>query len=48
MMALFNGKERPVEAWKDIFHAADERFEIARVEANPLTFFVVIEAVWRG
>ncbi|KAK5991391.1 O-methyltransferase lcsG [Cladobotryum mycophilum] len=48
MMALFNGKERPVEAWKEIFRAADERFEIARVEANPLTFFVVMEAVWRG
>ncbi|EEP81703.1 conserved hypothetical protein [Uncinocarpus reesii 1704] len=47
MMALFNAKERPVEAWRDIFRAADERFEIVRLEANPLTFFVVIEAVWR-
>ncbi|KMU85622.1 sterigmatocystin 8-O-methyltransferase [Coccidioides immitis H538.4] len=47
MMALFNAKERPVDAWKDIFRAADERFEITRVDANPLAFFVVIEAVWR-
>ncbi|KAI1927245.1 hypothetical protein LOZ58_002197 [Ophidiomyces ophidiicola] len=47
MMALFNAKERPASAWKDIFRAADERFEITRFEVNPLTFFVVIEAVWR-
>lgn len=48
MMALFNAEERPVEAWRKIFAEADERFEITRVEANPLTFYVVIEAVWRG
>ncbi|PGH07096.1 hypothetical protein AJ79_06374 [Helicocarpus griseus UAMH5409] len=48
LMALFNGKERPVDAWKNIFHAADERFEIASVKANPETFFTVVEAVWRG
>lgn len=48
MMALFAAKERPVKAWKHIFRAADERFDIVRVEANPLTFMVVIEAVWRG
>lgn len=48
MMALFNAEERPVEAWKRIFEAADERFDIVRVEANPLTFMVVMEAVWRG
>lgn len=47
MLALFNAEERPIEAWKEIFRAADERFEITRVEANPLTFYVVIEAVWR-
>lgn len=48
MMALFNAEERPAEAWRAIFKAADERFDIVRLEANPLTFFVVIEAVWRG
>lgn len=48
LMALFNGKERPVEAWKEIFRAADERFEVATVKANPQNFFAVIEAVWRG
>lgn len=48
MMALFNAEERPVEAWREIFRQADERFEITRVEANPLTFYVVMEAVWRG
>ncbi|KAM3439948.1 hypothetical protein MY4824_002455 [Beauveria thailandica] len=48
MMALFNAEERPAEAWRGIFNAADERFDIVRLEANPLSFFVVIEAVWRG
>ncbi|KEZ41639.1 hypothetical protein SAPIO_CDS6951 [Scedosporium apiospermum] len=48
MMALFSTKERPRTAWKDIFRAADDRFDIARFEANPLSFFVVIEVVWRG
>ncbi|KAF1733900.1 O-methyltransferase bik3 [Beauveria bassiana] len=48
MMALFNAEERPAEAWRGIFKAADERFDIVRLEANPLSFFVVIEAVWRG
>ncbi|KAF2737468.1 S-adenosyl-L-methionine-dependent methyltransferase [Polyplosphaeria fusca] len=48
MMALFNARERPVDAWKEIFRAADERFEVVRVDANPLTFMVVVEAVWRG
>lgn len=48
MLALFNAEERPVEAWREIFRQADERFEITRVEADPLTFYVVMEAVWRG
>lgn len=47
MLALFNAEERPVEAWKRIFKAADERFVITRVDANPLTFYMVIEAVWQ-
>ncbi|KAL1635403.1 hypothetical protein SLS56_001828 [Neofusicoccum ribis] len=49
LMALFNAKERPVDAWKSIFHLADERFEVSNVKANPQqNFFAVIEAVWRG
>ncbi|KAH7384406.1 O-methyltransferase-domain-containing protein [Phaeosphaeria sp. MPI-PUGE-AT-0046c] len=48
MMALFNATERPVSAWKDIFKQADERYDIVRVEADPLTFMCVLEAVWRG
>lgn len=47
MMALFAAKERPVDAWKDIFRKADERFDLVRVEANPLTFMVIMEAVWK-
>ncbi|KAH7368054.1 S-adenosyl-L-methionine-dependent methyltransferase [Plectosphaerella cucumerina] len=47
MMALFSAKERPVDAWKDIFRKADERFDLVRVEANPLTFMVIMEAVWK-
>jgi len=48
MMALFNARERPVGAWERILKSADERFEIARLDANPLTYIVVIEVVWRG
>jgi hypothetical protein len=48
MMALFNAKERPVQAWKNIFTQADERFEVKRVDADPLTFMCVLEVVWRG
>jgi hypothetical protein len=48
MLALFNAEERPLDAWKKIFQAADERFDIVRVEANPLTFYVVMEVIWRG
>ncbi|OTA94552.1 hypothetical protein M434DRAFT_10624 [Hypoxylon sp. CO27-5] len=48
LMALFNGKERPVDAWARIFRDADERFEVSNLKANPTDFFAVIEAVWRG
>ncbi|KAF3037251.1 hypothetical protein E8E12_007077 [Didymella heteroderae] len=48
MMALFNAKERPVSAWKEIFKQADERYEVSSVKADPLTFMCVLEAVWRG
>ncbi|KAH7355756.1 O-methyltransferase-domain-containing protein [Pyrenochaeta sp. MPI-SDFR-AT-0127] len=48
MMALFNAKERPVEAWKNIFAQADERYDVVRVKADPLSFMCVLEAVWRG
>jgi hypothetical protein len=48
MMALFATRERPASAWKELFKQADERYDVVRVEANPMTFFVIIEAVWRG
>jgi hypothetical protein len=48
MMALFNAKERPVEAWKEIFRQADERYDVVSVEADPLSFMCVLEAVWRA
>ncbi|KAI0011819.1 sterigmatocystin 8-O-methyltransferase [Xylariaceae sp. FL0662B] len=48
LMAIFNGKERPVDAWAKIFKVADERFDVAKVKANPEDFFAVVEAVWRG
>ncbi|KAF9738301.1 hypothetical protein PMIN02_012901 [Paraphaeosphaeria minitans] len=48
MMALFNARERSVAAWKGIVERADERFEVVRVDANPLTYMVVMEVVWRG
>jgi len=48
MMALFNAKERSAEAYRDIFKQADERFDVLQVTWDPLTFFAVIEAVWKG
>ncbi|KAK2002954.1 O-methyltransferase [Colletotrichum falcatum] len=48
MMALFNAKERPVEAYRSIVKNADERFEVIKIDADPLTFFATIEIVWRG
>ncbi|KAK2037228.1 O-methyltransferase [Colletotrichum somersetense] len=48
MMALFNAKERPVEAYRSIIKNADERFEVIKVDADPLTFFATIEIMWRG
>lgn len=48
MMALFSTKERAPSAWKKLFQEADERYDIVRFEANPLSFFVIIEVVWRG
>ena len=48
IMALFNARERPVEAWKEVFRAADERFEVRRVKADPAAFFAVVEAEWRN
>ncbi|GAP93370.2 putative sterigmatocystin 8-O-methyltransferase [Rosellinia necatrix] len=48
MMAIFNAKERPAEAYRGIFRAADERFDVTNVKADPLSFMAVIEAVWRG
>lgn len=47
LMALSNGKERPVEAWKEVFAKADERFEVVNVKADPATFFAVVEAEWK-
>lgn len=48
MMALFNAEERPVKAWEGIFREADERYEVRRVNTDPLSFMCVLEAVWRG
>lgn len=48
IMALFNAKERAVNAWAKNFRDADERFEVTNVKHNPQNFFAVVEAVWRG
>ena len=48
MMALFNARERAPAAWPKLLKAADERLEVTKVTANPMTFFIVVEAVWRG
>ncbi|KAF2795188.1 sterigmatocystin 8-O-methyltransferase [Melanomma pulvis-pyrius CBS 109.77] len=48
LMALFNGKERPIDAWGKIIRSADERFEVVSTTPKPEKMFVVVEAVWRG
>ncbi|KAF2684048.1 sterigmatocystin 8-O-methyltransferase [Lentithecium fluviatile CBS 122367] len=48
LMALFNTKERQVDAWKRLFNAADERFDVAEVNTKQEDFFAVVEATWRG
>lgn len=48
MMAIFNTSERPAESYRAIFRAADERFDVVNIKADPLSFIAVIEAVWRG
>lgn len=48
VMALFNSRERPVSAWKEIFQAADERFDVTSVKSDAVAFYAVVEAVWRG
>ncbi|KAF2742604.1 S-adenosyl-L-methionine-dependent methyltransferase [Sporormia fimetaria CBS 119925] len=48
VMALFNNRERPVSAWKEIFTMADERFEVRSVKSDKVAFYAVVEAVWRG
>jgi hypothetical protein len=48
LMALFNNKEREVGEWKELFRAADERFEVGDVNLKTEQFFTVVEAVWRG
>lgn len=48
IMALFNAKERTIDSYKKIFEKADERFEITKVEHNPISFVAVIEAIWKG
>ncbi|KAI0155216.1 S-adenosyl-L-methionine-dependent methyltransferase [Xylariaceae sp. FL1272] len=48
MMALFNAKERPAEAYKGIFKAADARFEVVGQKGEAISFFTAIEAIWRG
>jgi hypothetical protein len=48
LMALFNNKEREVGDWKELFTAADSRYDVADVNAKAGEFFTVVEAVWRG
>jgi hypothetical protein len=48
IMALFNNRERPVSAWKEIFRMADDRFDITSVKSDAVAFYAVVEAVWRG
>ncbi|PKS12521.1 hypothetical protein jhhlp_000728 [Lomentospora prolificans] len=47
LMALFNGKERPVSAWEKVIHQADPGFRVSAVKPDAHSFFAVIEAVWQ-
>lgn len=44
MIALVNAKERPVDAWKNIFKQAGERYDIVSVYADPLAFMCILGA----
>jgi hypothetical protein len=47
MMALFSAEERPAEAWQELFKRADERYNIKRMDTDPLTFHLVMEVEWK-
>ncbi|KAH8197137.1 hypothetical protein TruAng_008703 [Truncatella angustata] len=46
LMAMFNGKERPISAWKSIFDIADPRFNVRATKVAPSGFFGIVEASW--
>ncbi|KAL6718926.1 hypothetical protein ACLMJK_003161 [Lecanora helva] len=46
MAALFNGRERNENDWRDMFRKADSRFSFKGVTDTPGSSFSVIEVVW--
>lgn len=48
MMALFNGKERKLSEWQDLFHQADQRFEFVVCRTNDPKQLSLIEFIWNG
>lgn len=48
MLELFNAKERDVEDWTKLFHAADTRFKFRGVQFPKGSKLAIIEARWEG
>lgn len=44
--ALFNGKERDAEDWKQLFQDADPRFKFLGISVAPGIPLAVIQAQW--
>lgn len=48
MLATFGHRERTAEDVKDLFTAADERFDVVRLDTDTKPGVVLLEAIWRG
>jgi hypothetical protein len=46
MLHNFNGKERDLQEWKDLFESADPRFRVNGVNKSPGSALSVLEAIW--
>lgn len=46
MMAQFNGQERDLDEWKELFAQADTRFKFVSVDTAPPGLMGLIEFEW--
>lgn len=48
MLANFNARDRPAEAYQSLFAKADERFEFLGITSIEGSELCLIEAEWKG